>query len=96
MHISMSTTLMCALRPAVGRFAAVYLAGAPRSTWPARRGAPSNRPTAANPHRDQAPATTSGTGSAPRSTADSVNACSSSDGKLPNSATNTNGENHTM
>jgi hypothetical protein len=45
---------------------------------------------------DYAPATAIGTGSVPRSTADATSACSSADGKLPNSATTTSGKNHTM
>jgi hypothetical protein len=46
--------------------------------------------------RRQAPATASGRGSDPRSTVDSASARSSSVRKLPNSATTTNGKNHTM
>jgi hypothetical protein len=45
---------------------------------------------------DQAPATASGTGAAPRSASEAASACSISVGKLPNSATTTNGKNHTM
>jgi hypothetical protein len=48
------------------------------------------------PPRNYGVATATATGSAPLSTADRDSACSSSVGKATNSATTTNGKNHTM